>query len=144
MKVAKSTTEGYKKMTDRVRLFSKSLFASTAPFSHVAVSDTGLTFISGLIGQTRDTGALVSRELRPQATAMFENLTILLSECGLTTADLLRVTIYLTSYDDFADINEIYREFVPSPYPARVTIQVAGLPLGARIQLDAVAENSSK
>jgi len=63
-------------MADPRRLFSAKLFASPAPFSHVAVSRTGLAFFSGLIGQRRDTGELVSAELPPQAEAMFDNLAV--------------------------------------------------------------------
>jgi 2-iminobutanoate/2-iminopropanoate deaminase len=127
-------------MTDPRRLFSAELFPSPAPFSHVAVSRTGLAFISGLIGQRRSTGELVSSELRPQVEAMFDNLATLLAEAGLDARDLLRTTLYLTSYDDFGEINAIYRERLREPYPARVTLQVAGLPLGARVQIDAVAD----
>jgi len=130
-------------MTDPHRLFSTKLFPSSAPFSHVAVSRIGLAFISGLIGQARDTGELVSAELRPQVEAMFDNLAVLLAEAGLDARDLLRTTLYLTSYDDFAEINTIYRERLSAPYPARVTLQVVGLPLGARVQIDAVIETAT-
>jgi len=130
-------------MADPYRLFSTKLFPSSAPFSHIAVSRTGLAFISGLIGQARDTGELVSAELRPQAEAMFDNLAVLLAEAGLDARDLLRTTLYLTSYDDFAEINTIYCKRLPEPYPARVTLQVIGLPLGARVQIDAVIETAA-
>ena len=130
-------------MADPHRLFSTKLFPSSAPFSHVAMSRTGLAFISGLIGQARDTGELVSAELRPQAEAMFDNLTVLLAEAGLDARDLVRTTLYLTSYDDFAEINAIYRERLPEPHPARVTLQVVGLPMGARVQIDAVIETAT-
>lgn len=127
-------------MTEPRYLFSAELFQSPAPFSHVAVSRIGLAFISGLIGQARDTGELVSAELRPQAEAMFDNLTLLLAEAGLDARDVLQTTLYLTSYEDFAEINAIYRERLSEPYPSRVTVQVAGLPLGARVQIDAVVD----
>jgi 2-iminobutanoate/2-iminopropanoate deaminase len=127
-------------MPDLCRLFSAELFQSSAPFSHVAVSRTGLAFISGLIGQRRDTGELVSAELRPQAEAMFGNLITLLAEARLDARALVQTTLYLTSYNDFAEVNAIYRERLPEPYPARVTLQVAGLPLGARVQIDAVVD----
>ncbi len=131
-------------MTDPRRLFSAKLFQSSAPFSHVAVSRTGLAFVSGLIGQARDTGELVSAELRPQAEAMFDNLATLLTEIGVDARATLQTTLYLTSYDDFAQINAVYRERMSEPYPARVTLQVVGLPLGARVQIDAVIEASAR
>ena len=127
-------------VADPRRRFSGELFPSPAPFSHIAVSRTGIVFVSGLIGQARDTGELVSAELRPQAETMFDNLAALLAEAGLDVRDLLRTTLYLTSYDDFSEINAIYRQRLPEPYPARVTLQVTGLPLGARVQIDAVVD----
>lgn len=131
-------------MAETRRLFSAELLPSTAPFSHVAVSSTGLAFVSGLIGQARDTGELVGAELRLQVEAMFDNLATLLAEAELDARAMLRTTLYLTSYDDFAEVNAIYRERLPEPYPARVTLQVAGLPLGARVQLDAVVDVVAK
>lgn len=110
----------------------------------LAVSRTGLAFVSGLIGQARDTGELVSAELRPQAEAMFDNLATLLTEIGVDARATLQTTLYLTSYDDFAEINTVYRERMSEPYPARVTLQVVGLPLGARVQIDAVVEASAR
>jgi len=94
-------------MADPHRLFSTKLFQSSAPFSHVAVSRAGLAFVSDLIGQARDTGKLVSADLRPQTEAMFDNLVALLAEAGLDARALLRTTLYLTSYDDFTEINVI-------------------------------------
>lgn len=131
-------------MTASHRLFSTKLFPSPAAFSHVAVSSMGIVFISGLIGQNRTTGALASAELRPQAEAMFDNFAALLAEAGLDPRAVLRITLYLTSYEDFAELDAIYRERIPKPYPARVTLQVAGLPLGARVQIDAVAETAGR
>jgi len=71
---------------------------------------------------------------------MFDDLAVLLAEAGLDARDILWTTLYLTSYEDFAKINAIYRERLSEPYPSRVTIQVAGLPLGARVQIDAVVD----
>ncbi len=127
-------------MNEPSHLFSAKLFQSSAPFSHVTVSRGGLAFVSGLIGQARDTGELVSTELRNQAEAMFDNLAVLMAEAGLDAGHVLRTTLYLTSYEDFAEVNAIYRERLLEPYPSRVTMQVAGLPLGARVQIDAVVD----
>lgn len=99
-----------------------------------------MAFVSGLIGQARDTGELVGPELRAQAGAMFDNLAVLLAKAGLDAHHVLRTTLYLTSYEDFAEVNAIYRERMSEPYPSRVTMQVAGLPLGARVQIDAVVD----
>ncbi|HAF71598.1 MAG TPA: hypothetical protein DCL06_00210 [Corynebacterium variabile] len=57
---------------------------------------------------------------------------------GVRREDAVRTTIYLTDYDDFAVVNEVYGGWFTSPYPARTTLQIATLPLGARVQIDAV------
>ncbi len=117
--------------------FSPSLFQSTAPFSHfVRHGDTGYT--AGIIGQSPDDGKLVSDDVTEQCEAMLANLETLLKELGLSHRDILRTTIYLTDYEDFDAINAVYGRRLSEPFPARTTVQAAGLPLGARVQIDAV------
>jgi 2-iminobutanoate/2-iminopropanoate deaminase len=126
----------------RSHLFSKSLFQSAAPFSHVVIA-AGLAHVSGIIGQRRDTGALVNPDAGVQARAMFDNLETALQEAGLSLADLVVTRLYLLDYADFDTINAVYRERLSAPFPARTTLQVAALPLGARFQIDATADASA-
>jgi len=119
------------------RYFSPGLFPSTAPFSHL-VSMNGLGFVSGIIGQDRTTGRLVAPDLGGQARAMLDNFFLLLAERGLGPAHVLRTTLYLTDYAHFAELNGIYADRFPAPWPARTTLQVAALPLGALVQIDAI------
>lgn len=65
-------------------------------------------------------------------------LQVLLDEQGLTLNDLLRNTVYLTDYKDFEAINRVYATRLSEPYPVRTTVQVAALPLGAKVQIDSV------
>lgn len=69
---------------------------------------------------------------------MISNLPILLDEQWLILRDLFRTTGYLTDYRDFAAINDVYARRLHEPYPARTTVQVSGLPLGARVQIETV------
>ena len=116
--------------------FSPQLHQSTAPFSHfVQHGDTGYT--AGIIGQDPSTGALVSDDVTEQCTAMFTNLETLLDEVGSGLSDILRTTLYLTEYQDFEAINTVYAKHLQAPFPARTTLQVAALPLGAKVQIDA-------
>lgn len=69
---------------------------------------------------------------------MMNNLRTLLEELDLSLSDLVRATIYLTDYSDFATINAVYASYMDGPFPARTTVQVAALPLGAKVQIDAV------
>jgi 2-iminobutanoate/2-iminopropanoate deaminase len=69
---------------------------------------------------------------------MMTNLTTLLEELNLGLSNLLRATIYLTDYNDFGVINAVYAKHLQEPYPVRTTIQVAALPLGAKVQIETV------
>jgi 2-iminobutanoate/2-iminopropanoate deaminase len=117
--------------------FSPRLHQSTAPFSHfVQHGDTGYT--AGIIGQRTDDGSLVSDDIEEQCEAMMTNLTTLLDELNLSLSNLLRTTIYLTDYGDFEVINAVYANHLYEPFPVRTTVQVAALPLGAKVQIDTV------
>jgi 2-iminobutanoate/2-iminopropanoate deaminase len=126
---------------NRRYIFSRSLFQSSAPFSHIVIAgETG--YVSGIIGQRRDTGALVDPDTRAQARAMFDNLEMALNEAGFGFGNLVATRLYLLDYADFDAINEVYRERLSAPFPARTTLQVAALPLGARVQIDATIDAS--
>jgi 2-iminobutanoate/2-iminopropanoate deaminase len=117
--------------------FSPLLHKSTAPFSHfVRHGNTGYT--AGIIGQRTDNGSLVSNDVAEQCEAMMNNLKTLLDELSLSLSNVLRTTIYLTDYSDFEVINGVYAKHLREPFPVRTTIQVAALPLGAKVQIDTV------
>lgn len=117
--------------------FSPLLHQSTAPFSHfVRHGNTGYT--AGIIGQRTDDGSLVSNDVAEQCEAMMNNLKTLLDELSLSLSNVLRTTIYLTDYSDFEVINGVYAKHLREPFPVRTTIQVAALPLGAKVQIDTV------
>lgn len=118
--------------------FSKTLFQSKAPFSHVVKSD-GLAFISGIVGQDRLSGKIISESFDEQCRLAFENFIILLDESGLKKENILKFTIYMTSFEQFDTLNEIQREFFNSPFPSRSCLGVASLPApGCFFQLDGV------
>jgi len=122
--------------------FSQKLFASTAPFSHFAAR-SGFGFTAGIIGQDPQYGRLVGESAAQQCTAMLENLATLLDEVGLDFSNIVKTTIYLINYEDFEAINEVYAQYFHEPYPARTTIAAAALPLGAKVQIDAVVDLSA-
>lgn len=117
--------------------FSPHLHQSTAPFSHfVRHGNTGYT--AGIIGQRTEDGSLVSNDVSEQCDAMMNNLEALLGELSLSLSNVLRTTIYLTDYKDFEVINAGYAKHLREPFPVRTTVQVAALPLGAKVQIDTV------
>lgn len=117
--------------------FSPYLHQSSAPFSHfVRHGTTGFT--AGIIGQDPATGVMVPDDVGEQCTAMMDNLETLWQELGLGLHDILRTTLYLVDYGHFDAINAAYSQRLAAPFPARTTLQAAGLPLGAKVQVDAV------
>lgn len=117
--------------------FSPSVYQSPAPFSHL-VRHGGTGYTAGIIGQSPVDGSLVSPDVEEQCEALLTNLETLLGDVGLSLANVLSTSVYLTDYDDFYAINTVYARRFPEPFPARNTLQVAGLPLDARVQVDAV------
>ena len=111
------------------------------PYSQaIAVPATGrLVFCSGQIALDPATGAMVEGDVGAQAERVMKNLEAVLAAGGLGLASVVRTTIYLTDLSDFARVNEVYGRFFPGDPPARATVQVAALPRGARVEIDAVA-----
>lgn len=98
-----------------------------------------LVFLSGQIPLDPATGELVPGDVAAQAERVMKNLEAVLAAAGLGFAQVARCTIFLTDLADFAKVNEVYGRFFPGEPPARATIQVAALPKGARVEIDAIA-----
>lgn len=112
--------------------------AAIGPYSQ-AVRAQGLLFLSGQIPLDPKTGALVSGEIALQTERVLDNLGAVLAAAGASFADVVRTTIYLVDLAHFAIVNEIYGRRFEAPYPARATVQVAALPRGAQVEIDAIA-----
>jgi len=109
------------------------------PYSQ-AVEQAGWIFLSGQIPLDRATGKLVEGDIEAQTRQVLANLGAVLAAAGLSFADVVRTTIYLVDLTHFPRVNAIYAEqFGSEPQPARATVQVAGLPLGASVEIDAIA-----
>ena len=111
--------------------FSPSLHQSQAPFSHLSVH-AGFAYTAGIIGQDRTTGALHPGGVSEQCTLMLDNRGILLAENGLAWSQIIDA------------VNTEYSRRFQASYPARTTLHVAGLPLGASVQIDAVVAMDSR
>ena len=112
------------------------------PYS-AAIESGDTLFISGQIPLDAATGKLVEGDISAQARQSMENLKALLEAAGLSFGHVVKTTIFLTSMGDFAAVNEIYKGFVSEPYPARSTIAVAGLPMGAKVEIEMIASRSA-
>ena len=104
-----------------------------------AIATGDLVFCAGQVGLDPSTGKLVPGGVVPETTRAIENLAAVLEAAGLGLADVVKTTVYVADLADFAAVNEIYGRFFRAPHPARATVQVAALPAGARIEIDAIA-----
>jgi 2-iminobutanoate/2-iminopropanoate deaminase len=112
--------------------------SAVGPYSQ-AVSAGGFLFLSGQIPLDPATGQMVEGGIEAQTERVMENLGAVLQAAGLGFEDVVKTTVYLADMADFAAVNEAYgRHFAKEP-PARACIQVAALPKGARIEIDAIA-----
>jgi 2-iminobutanoate/2-iminopropanoate deaminase len=112
------------------------------PYS-LGIASGDLVFISGQIPLDAATGKLVEGDVSAQARQSLENLKAVLEAAGLTFAHVVKTTIFLTDMADFAGVNEVYKGYVVEPYPARSTIAVAALPLGAKVEIEMIASRSA-
>jgi 2-iminobutanoate/2-iminopropanoate deaminase len=111
------------------------------PYAQAISASAGrLIFCSGQIPLDPTTGELVGTgDVRLQTERVMKNLAAVLTAAGASFADVTKTTIYLADLQDFAAVNEVYARFVGESPPARATIQVAGLPKGASVEIDAIA-----
>ena len=111
--------------------------AAVGPYSH-AVRSGGLLFCSGQTPLDPETGKLVEGSIGDQTRRCLENLQMVCAAAGATLGDAVRLGVYVTDMSTFAQVNEAYAEFFGEGPPARSTIGVASLPLGAQVEIDAI------
>ncbi|MCL4761950.1 MAG: RidA family protein [Burkholderiales bacterium] len=110
--------------------------AAIGPYSQ-AIRAGDIVYLSGQIGLDPATGQLVDG-LSGQAHRVLQNLRAVAAAAGGTLDDVVKITLLLADMNDFAKVNEIMAEYFGQPYPARATYQVAALPKGARVEVEAV------
>jgi len=112
--------------------------AAVGPYSQ-AVRSGELLFLSGQIPLDPTTKMLVAGDIGIQTDRVLKNLGAVLEAAGGSFDDVVKTTIYLVDLNDFARVNEVYGSFFQNAPPARATIAVAALPLGARVEIEAIA-----
>jgi 2-iminobutanoate/2-iminopropanoate deaminase len=112
--------------------------AAIGPYSQ-AIGDGEWLFCSGQIGIDPASGRLVEGGIEHETRRAMENLREVLGAAHLHFGDIVKTTIYVIDLGDFDIVNRIYGEHLNAPYPARATVQVAALPRGARVEIDAIA-----
>lgn len=103
-----------------------------------AVAAGGTIWLSGQIPLDPVSMKLVEGDIEAEVRQVFRNLAAVAGAAGATLDDAVRLTVYLTDLGDFAAVNQVMQEVLNPPYPARATVQVAALPKGARVEVDAI------
>lgn len=113
--------------------------AAVGPYAQ-AVRSGGLLFCSGQVGIDPRTGKLAGEDIEAQAEQALKNVEEVLRAAGLGMKDVLKTTVFLVDMQEFAVVNALYARAFGDHRPARSTVQVAGLPLGARIEIECIAD----
>ena len=108
------------------------------PYSQ-AIRAGDFLFVSGQIPLDPSTGTLVTGDVRAQARRVIENLQAILQAAGATCGDVVKTTVFLADMADFAAMNQVYSSFFPKDPPARSTVAVKGLALGAQVEIECIA-----
>jgi 2-iminobutanoate/2-iminopropanoate deaminase len=123
----------------KTAVVSPELAPPVGPFSQ-AIEVDGFIYFSGQVGQDPATGKLVEGGVVAETERVFRNLEAVLLAAGRGFDDVVRAGVFLTSMGNFAAMNGVYAKYFSQPYPARTTIGVSGLPLGACVEIDLVVK----
>jgi len=123
---------------DRVVVETTGAPKAVGPYSQAVRVDFAV-FTTGQIGLDPETGKLVEGGIKAETRRVLENLRAVLEAAGSSLERTVKTTVFLADINEFAAMNEVYAEFFPESPPARSTCAVASLPLGARVEIDAVA-----
>lgn len=112
--------------------------AAIGPYSQAVIAGN-LVFTAGQIALDTATGQIVPGDVSAQTERVLRNLTAVLESAGATWGDVVKTTVYLQDMADFPKVNEVYGRMIGAARPARSTVQVAGLPRGVLVEIDAIA-----
>jgi 2-iminobutanoate/2-iminopropanoate deaminase len=112
--------------------------AAVGPYNH-AVRVGDLLFCAGQIPINPKDGSLVTGDISAQTERVLQNVKVILDDQGLTFADVVKSTVFLTNLADFGQMNDVYAKHFTENYPARSAVQVTGLPKGAKVEIEVVA-----
>lgn len=112
--------------------------AAVGPYSQAIVAN-GFVFTAGQVALIPSEGKMLDGDVQAQTRQVLENLSAVLTAAGTSLSNVVKTTVFLDNMDDFAKMNEIYAEFFGDNPPARSAVEVARLPLGALVEIEAVA-----
>lgn len=115
---------------------------SAFPLSH-GIVDGGFIFTSGQIPMSAAEGKLIEGSMTDKTKQVMANLEAILNEAGSSFADVVKVTVYIRSFDDYAEFNQQYATYFAQPYPVREVVGVADLPAGADLEVSMIARKQN-
>jgi 2-iminobutanoate/2-iminopropanoate deaminase len=124
-------------------IFAKDAPTAVGPFSHAMLSN-GFFYCSGTIGINAKNMQLEAKSIEEQTTKVFENVKSVLASSELALTDVVKVNVYLTDMANYSKMNSIYQAQFGTHKPARTTVAVAALPLGAIIEIECIAEYKNR
>ncbi len=124
-------------------VFTPNAPAPIGPYSQ-AIQTGRLLFVSGQIPVDAATSKVVDGDVAAQARQCLKNMKAVLDEAGASVSNVVKTTIFLVDMADFAAVNAVYKEFFEPNAPARSCIAVQALPLGVRVEIEAIADLTSK
>lgn len=119
-------------------IFTEKAPTAIGPYSQ-AIEANGMVFMSGQIPVNPATGEFVEGGIVEQTTQVFENIKNVLAEAGLTTANVVKTTVFLADMSLFADMNAVYAKYFDGAFPARSAVAVKALPKGALVEIECIA-----
>jgi 2-iminobutanoate/2-iminopropanoate deaminase len=125
-------------MTMKKQINTTSAPAAIGPYSQ-AIEANGFVFVSGQLPIDPATGAFAEGGIKELTRQSLTNMKAILSEVGLTMANVVKTTVFLADLNDFAKVNAIYADFFGPDYPARSCVQVARPPMDALVEIEAIA-----
>lgn len=119
-------------------IFTEKAPAAIGPYSQ-AIEVNGMIFLSGQIPVDPASGEMVAGGIPEQTARVFENIKNVLAEAGLTTANVVKTTVFLADMSLFAEMNAVYAKYFEGEYPARSAVAVKALPKGALVEVESIA-----
>ena len=110
-----------------------------APYSQSVKTKSGILFVSGQIPINPETNKLVTDDINTATSQVMKNIGAILKKNGMDYSNIVKCTIFLTDINDYGAVNKVYGSFFNGKYPAREAIEVVNLPLGALIEISAIA-----
>ncbi|MBL7112110.1 MAG: hypothetical protein ISS19_09230 [Bacteroidales bacterium] len=110
-----------------------------APYSQSRLTASGVLFVSGQIPINPETGELLKGDIKKETEQVMKNIQAILKANDMTFSDVVKCTVFLTDIRDYKAMNEVYGSFFEDKFPAREAIEISNLPLGASIEISAIA-----